>query len=488
MSPRLPVRRATYALLALGLTGAVVAVPPAGAAAQAFSGFSISAVSTPLQIDIYEPTVPLPASPQLELEVGYSKAWAESGGSRGRASLLWPGDVVGEGLKTIVDASGLPKELGENGYPVQANSSYPDGKASDSQEPFPGAVMKTSASAAVTEAQAGYSGDCEVRDANPTAPAKCALPGDLAAVADVAGSSSVTRVENTGRTVLATAEAAADDVSLLSGLITVAGLSSQSVSTSDGKQAKGDARASYAGLKLAGQVVRLGPDGAALAGQSLNLPGLPTDPNAALSQLGIRLTVPTPSYDRQGALLTSTVSALVVDVDTTVLRSKLDALPWATVSDVIVGLPDELGHIKQALGAALYLAPRFVFTLAKSQSSVNTVQGITVPLLPTDPGLPDAGVGNPASSGSVGGNIGAPSVGGAPGPLVSAPDAAPLVSAVQAAGLPERYTLPGLLVLGALAAAALLATWLRGLSALLLGTRTLCPHGLDSGLPDLRKA
>jgi hypothetical protein len=495
MSARRGIGRIAFAGLAIAmLTGVapVLAAPSVSAAdAPAFSGFSTGAVSTPLEVDVYEPTVPIPATPQLELEAGYSKAVADSGGSRARASLLWPGDAVGEGLKVIIDASGLPKQLARD-YPLQANSSYPSSRTSDVQEPFPGAVMRTTASATMARAEAGYSGDCEVQDPQAGAAASsrsggavdCTVPSATAAVADVAGLASTTQVNSSSRQVVATAHAAAADVSLLGGLLRVTGLSSHVSSLSDGRETKGVAQASYGQLMLGDQTIHLGPDGAAVAGQTVAIPGLPADPNTALALLGIHVTVPLPSYQRQGSLLTSTVSALVVDVDTRVLRHKLDALPWSTVADKINTLPDQLDPVKNILGAAIYLSPRLVFTFAKSQASVNTVQGIAIPPLPTDLGL---GVTPGASglSGAIGGLTAPPVIASGLMPGTSGPG--PLVGSMQAAGLPRRYTLPGLLIVAAVVASAFAGTWVRRMSAVLLGGSVLCPHGLDSGLPDLRK-
>jgi hypothetical protein len=436
-------------------------------------------------MDVYEPTIPLPAEPQLELEMGYSKALADSGGTRSRASLLWPGATLGEGFKTIADTIGLPPDIGAQGYPLQSNSTYPAGPQSDSKDTVPGAVMRTSATETVAEAQAGYSGDCDVQD---SAGRSCPLPTVLSALADVAGSAATSKVQNTGVKVVATSHAAASDVTLLGGLITVAGLSAQTVSVTDGHHTKGTARSTYTGFRLMGQPVRLGPDGAALPGQSVPIPGLPADPNAALSELGITVTIPKPLYNRQGSLLTSADSALVLQVDVGVLRRKLDVLPISAVAGAINQLPDQLGQVKSALGAALYLSPRMVFTLAKVESTVNTAQGIAIPALPTDLGLggPLVGVAPGApllSSGTPG--LAPP---GAVAPQPGGSVLGPFANAASPAGLPDRFTVPGALMLGAVMAAALVGGRLRRLSALLLGTSTTCPHGLHDGLPDLRKA
>ncbi len=109
----------------------------------AFSGYNSSAWAAPVKIEFYEPTIPIPADPQLEVEMAYTRVEAETGLGRGRGSWLWPGDPVGEGAKTFVEQLGLPEELGERGYPVQVNSTYPTGPESQADEPFPGTIMRT---------------------------------------------------------------------------------------------------------------------------------------------------------------------------------------------------------------------------------------------------------------------------------------------------------------------------------------------------------
>jgi hypothetical protein len=75
---------------------------------------------------------------------------------------------------------------------------------------------------------------------------------------------------------------------------------------------------------------------------------------------------------------------------------------------------------------------------------------------------------------------GAPTGGDTP-PVLA--DAAP-----TSAGLPPLTSVPGMLLMGGLLLAAVAGSWMRRLGVLALGGGAACPHGLDSGLPDLRKA
>src|SRR6476661_3521062 len=141
-------------------TGVAVLAVPAVASApatagQELGGFVTNATSTPLRVEVYERTIPLPTEPQGEVNLAYTHANGTSGPQgQGRASYLWPGSAVGDGFKTIADQLQLPPEVGQAGYPFQVNSTYPGGDAKDKDEPFPGTVMRTSSDGEATVAKA----------------------------------------------------------------------------------------------------------------------------------------------------------------------------------------------------------------------------------------------------------------------------------------------------------------------------------------------
>ena len=152
----------------VGLVLPVTTAAPAAAEEAPYTGFSTESTATPVRVEIYEPTIPIPSTPQAEVEFGYTRVEADTGSSRGRASYLWPGDAVGEGFKTIVENLGLPPELSgpiaAQGYPFQVNSTSPTGEESQADEPFPGMVMRTVASPEETVAATGYSTDCQAEE------------------------------------------------------------------------------------------------------------------------------------------------------------------------------------------------------------------------------------------------------------------------------------------------------------------------------------
>ena len=83
----------------------------------AYSGYSSSGVATPIKVEIFEPTIPIPTVPQAEFDFGYAKVKADCATTKGRASFLWPGDGVGEGLKTFFAQLGLPTSAGRERLP-----------------------------------------------------------------------------------------------------------------------------------------------------------------------------------------------------------------------------------------------------------------------------------------------------------------------------------------------------------------------------------
>lgn len=549
-------KRYLVPLCAAAIAGALLPVSPVAAEEKprAFSGYTAGATAAPVRIEIYEPTIPIPANPQLELVLGYSTVEADSGSSQGRASWLWPGDSVGEGLKTFVEQLGLPPQLGENGYPVQVNASQPSGAARQSDEPFPGTVMRTAAGEDATVAQVGFSTDARVQDGDapaadgadaapggplpglplggdllasfgqaitgglalaapapaadpseeptedPEAPAPGAMPGlppQLAALVDVEGYASSSRTVADAGSVTSIARSALGDVRLLGGLVVLEGVTSVSRSTSDGTQGASTQVTRLGGVTVAGQTFAFGPAGAEAAGQQQALPQLPPELTAALAQLGLAITLPQPEQTLNGDRATNDVAGLRIEIDAKTLRQQLSVLPLGTLVDA---LPSEPPELKGALQALTGLAPKIVVNLGTASTEVDTVQGIPLPdvdAAPEDEAAEEPGAEDGGAAGGGTGGGGVPAGSSAPsttGPTSTAGGAAPAAgSALPAAeltgsGLPPLYSLPGALLIGGVALAAVGGSWLRKAGVIALGGAGSCSHGLDSGLPDLRKA
>lgn len=516
---------ATTGLAGMALPWTAAAHTPA--ADPAFSGYSTAGWAAPVKIEIYEPTVPIPATPQAEVELGYTAVETFTGSGHGRASWVWPGDSAGEGFKTIAEALGLPSEVAENGYPVQVNSHSPNGPESQADEPFPGSSMRTSAGAKQTTAQVGFSPDGDVDNTpsddssegpenpltevgeaitgggTPSLPgaggadgsgdraAEPAVPPELAALVDVSSFASVTTSTAAPDLVRTTAAARLGEVALLGGIITVDGVTARSDTTSNGAQGTARGRSTVGAMAVGGQRFSIGSDGVIVGGEPAPIPGLPDDPAEALAALGVHLTLPQQQRQIEGAAADGQVEALRVEIDMRVLRRQLDALP---IDDLVGAVPDELGDLKKVIGAAAQLAPRYVITLGNATTGTETVQGIDVPEVPVD--TPDDPVDEPETDDDTNSDTGTDAGATTPtgtdpgGTTPTADDSTSdgdLNATPMGAGLPPLTTIPGALTFGGIILAGLAGMWLRKIGGFVLGVAGLCTHGLETGIPDLRR-
>jgi len=325
-------------------------------------------------------------------------------------------------------------------------------------------------------------------------PAVPALPPELAMLVDLEGLASSSRSTVEDGQVRVTARSALGDVRLLGGIVTLEGVVVTSSSTSDGKRSTPKGRVRLGGLTIAGQSFGLGPDGFEAAGQQTPIPGLPDQAEQALAQLGISLELPKPDRTRKARAASSSTAGLRVEIDSGRLLSRLDTLPLADLLDV---MPSEAGELKSLLQAGLGLSPRVVLTLGNAVTEVETVEALEVPTEPpgTDPGAEtpdeaesDDGAAAPPDTGSAapGDSPAATDPGAGEEPAAAADDLG--AAQLTGSGLPPLYSIPGAILLGALALGAVAGAWLRRAGVLALGGAGTCTHGLDSGLPDLRKA
>lgn len=521
---------------ALSLGAAPSAAASVAAEKSTYGGFGSSAWATPVHVEVYEPTIPVPAEPQLEAMLGYTKVLADSGTSQGKASYLWPGDAIGDGLPAFGAQLGLPKTLYEGGYPLQVNSGHPSGAGSKADEPFPGMVMRTGSGDKTATAEAGFSSDGAVGgpDSEPEGgggdtgdvpslpdlggvlsdlagtaagtgagtssagdsttsaaaqdPGVPGLPKDLAALVDVEGYVSTSRTSAADGPVHAASRAATGEVSLFGGMITVDSIDSRARSATDGKVGKPDGSARYGTLKLDGQEFGLGPDGAVVGGKTAALPGIDAGVAQALDRLGISFEIPKPVRKIDGDKAVSVSEGLRIVIDTATLAPVLHALPTTQLSQLV---PDNAGPLRSLVSSLGALKPTIVVTLGTATAAADTVPAIAMPTLPAVGGtLPEAdggtGDGPTGTTGADSASTPAgPAAPTAEGTSASALKAKPTSSTP---GLPPLFSVPGMVVLLAMAAAAVVGIWFRRLGILALGGGAACAHGLETGLPDLRKA
>jgi hypothetical protein len=523
---RRPIRHWVLACLAAGLVGTAAPVPLAHAE-PAFGGYSTEAMATPLKIEIYEPTIPIPASPQAELEVAYTWVEASSGPTgNGLASWLWPGDPVGQGCKTFVEKL-VPADTGlcADGYPIQVNSKTPGEPSEQSDEPFPGSLMRTSADRKGVRSTVGWSSDGDVSEkkdeggeqpdlpegpldqlgslgaaitgknraaASEPEPPGHGLPPELAALVDFDGMVSKAHTETVGKSVNAVATSKLTNLSLLGGIITADSVAVTTRTSADGKRPTASGVSKVVGLELGGTPITVGRDGVRLADERHAIPQMPDDPEKALKQLGVSLVLPKPERTARGDSGSAAFEGLQVVIDTGPLRRHLDDVPF---EDVLGLIPDEAAELKSLLGAATQLAPKFVITAGNAAAETTTVPKMEFDLPTVDPGdldgagAPPVGASPDAEGLASGSAAGSPSVdAGAAAPGGEAGDVGALAARPMSAGLPPLASIPGALMVGAFVIAAGIGWWLQKIGGLVLGGAGSCSHGLETGVPDLRKA
>lgn len=570
---RRPLVRGALAATALTLTSCLLAHPslaveePEAEAppAAAFSGYSSAASASPLKIEIYEPTIPIPSEPQAEVMLAYTRADTSSGSGKSRATWIWPGDAIGEGLKTFVEQLGLPAILGAAGYPVQTNAEHPGGPDHETLEPIPGTLMmRSTADSDQVAGRVGFTTDQDVdkddiaaepgggdgasraggggllsgllggsRSAGPLSDPLGLLssvlggsqqgvsmngplaradagPGavpSIPGIIEIDGLTSVSRTDTGDDQIGTTARASLGDISLLGGIVELEGVSVVSRTVADGQEGRASGKATIGAIRIAGVEFGFDENGPIVPGGNPGIPGLPDDPLAALNALGISLKMPKTTRTVDGTTAEVVTRGLELTIDLALLRPILSALPLQQILDPIP-FPDEAAILKSLLGAIPGLAPKIVVTLGTARSKTATVQGIDLPTIgdPDDldpgsvndgedpgPGSTDPGPGAPGDAGTppldsgsdLGGadGDGSAPIGGDNGTGEVSDD---LTNA--GAGLPPLNSIPGALMFGGLAAAGVLGMWLRRIGAAALGGAGSCSHGLDTGLPDLRKA
>lgn len=477
---------------------------PAASADTSLGGYEGSATATVLHVEVYEPTIPIPASPQLDGSIAYSRSTVESGPtSRALASYLWPGSVLGDGFDQLVQQPGAK-------YPLQVNSRYPatsDAPPKNTAQLTAGNGMTTSSDGVNTSAAVtllGLSGgDTNLiggvgtglgqlagKTSSPTAP-PVPLPVSqvLAALVTSKNITSTGGVVIGDKTVTATAHAAATNLGLLGGLISIEGVDVKSQVVSDGARATVTGGSTIGAVKVLGQRIAIDDKGL-----NLGLPVLSQTVTNLLKTLGISLaTIP----------VTRTVAGAAGEMDSQVLQITIDTKPLKAILDNVLNPLLALfpQGARTQLAPLLGLGPKIVLTVGDADASASASPAYDPGAL-TGGGGGGGADGGGSAAGSAGGGgtggmagAGGGSTGGTTGgggaaaadTGAAAPITTPGGMQPAALQLPALAAVPRMLILGALAFAALLGWLLRQGGGLLLGAARSCDYGLTTGVPDLRR-
>ncbi|MCX6396388.1 MAG: hypothetical protein NTV23_07885 [Propionibacteriales bacterium] len=513
---------AALAVMGLFVGGSAASLQPAVAASD-FAGFTTFAQATPLRVEIYEAAIPIPASPQIEFNFSYTKVAGATGPiGTARASAMWPGDGVGEGLKTFGEQLGLPGQLTDGGYPAQVNAQSPGDTATASQEFLPGSVGRVSTSDKKAVAKVGYgttgdvteggtNGDAkppnllDILQGDPTALAGLLLgtatgkPGDAAPSSSPLGalgvivaaggmeSISTTTYEADADRVVATATARLGSVALLAGLVKLDGVEVVTKTTSNVTGgAKTTKSITIGAMTVAGNKFGYTGTGFEAMGNQTPIPGLPDDPVKALAALGIKFEMGKSVASKDGAVGAISAEGLRISIDTTPLTALLPKLPLA---DLVNGLPDLPGQAAILKGLIVALGeahPRIDLVLGSAITNAQTVKALPFPETPTTPtDTPEAPVVAPLAPTDATGSIVDPGAPEATPPVVN--PLPPVTNVADIPGLPPLGSIPMALIVGGLLLASALGWYITTAGNLLFGGAAACAHGLKAGIPDLRK-
>lgn len=500
-------RRTKQSLALLGTaTVATLMWPGPTSADTSLGGYSGTAQAEAIRIEIFEPVIPIPATPQIDGGIAYTKASTDTGPvSRGTASYLWPGDVVGDGFNQLV---GNEKAQ----YPIQVNSRYPatqGAPAKNTAQLTEGNGMTTSTDGFNTKATTtglGISGPNTdllsgigqglqnlpgmggKSSASPTKVPDLPVPVGplLAGLATVQNVKSISTVAVGAKSVTSSAQTYLSEVTLLGGLITIDGMKTKATTVSDGKKATTTGSIDAGVVKIAGMDLGLSGSGLELGGSSVKLPAVPDSVMKVLEKIGISFRFAPTSRKVDGAGGSLASAGLEVTIDTQPLKSALNLGGLVgPLQDLIQKIPKLGSQIAPLLG----LGPKIVFRIADVQTAATAAPAYSGPLPSVPP--PGGNVGGGGGGSVNGGGAGVPinpGTGGFPSQNPTGPTGttSPVTQPASFA-LPGLGTIPRLIILGALVLAGVFGWLFRSVGGFILGGGRNCAYGLSTGVPDLRK-
>jgi hypothetical protein len=306
----------------------------------ALGGFTLGAIGSGVSVFYEQPSFPVPASPTFEVNLGYTNATFDAGPTgESLASVFWPGQVAANGASQLglllggylaPAFGGNPPTMPNPGpWPVQADTKYPQGPTSQSNDngTITMEASSSSSSSTATSAMGAVGG-------------ASAAPAGLVSAQSV-GSSALSTVDNAGEAV-AQATSSVHGVSIAGGLITVGQVTSTASSASDGSQATVKGTSTVAQVAVAGEAVTVDASGVHSSGTApASAPVLgavaPTV-NQILSLAGVTMTVTNPTDTVTGPSGVRQLDGLQVVMDLTTFDQNLSTLVNMLPAPIVAGI------------------------------------------------------------------------------------------------------------------------------------------------------
>lgn len=462
---------------------------PMSGQAASLGGFQLTATGAAVRVTYEQPNFPIPATPTLELNLGYSTSSFGSGPTgESNASVLWPGSVAasfGSQLGTFVDPY-LEPLFGQHvpnltlpPWPLQAPSSYPAAPNTPTQadESSQGSTMTSATTANGGTATAAFGSGGSSTDP--------VLPAGFLSVGSMASSVS-TGLGAAGA--VASSTATLHDVSIAGGLVDLKSVTSTATSTSDGATGAVTGSTVVGQATVLGQPVTIGPKGVTAAGSAAgpNLLGSLLPPvDQLLGDLGITITVGAPmdtitpaNAENPQVTAARELDGVQISIDATKLDDAVNGLvkllPTSLQRQLVSQLPlpvpnSQVLHIDLASTKVSSAAsPAFDVNQSGAGGSLSGGTGSSIGLLGSSAGGGGAGLSGASGFGGSGLSAGT-GFGSSAGSTPSGPSGASASSgspasgslAVAAPAAVFRGVGDGLVVLGVLAALALAAILVR---------------------------
>ncbi len=317
----------------------------------ALGGYTLTATGSGMSIYYEQPNLPVPATPSLEADAGYSTAAFDSGPiGTANASTLWPGAVVAGGGSELSLLVGpyLDEYCGSScsnvtvpdvgNWPIDATTAYPQGPDTDTNDTGPSTMEANSNDAASTAtaslSSTGGSGTSELSSAMVNAQS--------------VGSTAQGTISNAGDAV-AEATSTVQGISI-AGLIDVGQVTSTATSSSDGTQGTVQGSSAVTGATVAGQAVTVNSSGVQAAGQANQNPlgALTPTVSQILQTAGMTMTLtnPTdtvngPAAQRQLDGLQVTINLSTYDKNFASLVAMMPSQLKSAIFELPAPLPDE---------------------------------------------------------------------------------------------------------------------------------------------------
>jgi hypothetical protein len=310
------------------------------ASSSPLGGYQTAATGSGITWTYEQPNFPVPATPTLEANLGYSTTTYNAGPvGESLASTLWPGQVAANApgeLSVLLQPylGNSTPNLNVPPWPVQASTSYPPGPSTSSSasQNSPGVTMEANSTQQAGSASANFGSSSGGNS--------YALPSGFISVQSLASAvqSTVTNGEAVSQ-----GTAQVHGVSIAGGLITIGQVTSTGTSTSDGNQAHVSGTSTASQVSVAGQAVDVTSSGIQAAGHNVvPLGSTLSSVQKAMSAAGISMVLTQPTDNVSGASGTRQLDGLQITINLTTLDKQAGQLVASLPQDLQQKVIDQL--------------------------------------------------------------------------------------------------------------------------------------------------